>query len=377
MGASIGAWARFQTVAPQWAARRLQARVGHELMASMGGGYNGASQSRRSLAGWNVLASDADGDLLRDLPTLRARTRDLVRNSPVAGGAVNTTVTHVVGTGLALQAAVDADLLGLTDDQADEWQQDVERKFNGWFESTDCDITRHQNGYGLQSLVLRSECESGDVAVVLVQAPWASGAVKMALQIIEADRLCNPDRGPDTAMLVAGVQMDGNGAPTTYHFASGNPHSRTAGTAQRKLTWTSVPAFGGATGARQVLHVFDRRRPTQTRGIPMLAPVIEPLKQLERYTEAELMAAVVSGMFTVFITTEGGAEASITPSALANGDGQGGAPTKGWNGQLGNGLAVDLAKGEKIETANPGRPNAQFDPFVAAIIKQIGFSADS
>lgn len=360
-----------QSVFPGWAAKRLQARVGHEMVASMGG-YNGASSSRRSLAGWNPMAAAADADTLRDLPALRARSSDLVRNSPVAGGAINTNVTHVIGTGLALQCAIDAPLLGLTEDEADAWQQDTERKFAGWFESTDCDITRHQTGYGLQALTLRAECERGDVLCMLTQAPWATGPVKLALQIIEGDRLSNPDGKPDTADLVAGVQIDAQGAPTAYHIANANAGRRAL--ALRSTSWSTVPAFGSKTGSRNVLHIFERRRPGQTRGVPMLAPVIEPLKQLERYTEAELMAAVVSGMFTVFVTSESGGGTTLAPSAMSGGaPGSAGAPSgSNWDGRLGNGLVVDLGVGEKVETANPGRPNAQFDPFVNAIIRQIG-----
>jgi len=362
------AWGRLDRAieawAPVWAARRLQARVGHALTASMGG-YNGASQDRRSLSGWNPLNGDADADTLRNLPTLRARSSDLVRNAPVAGGAVATEVTHVIGSGLALQSVVDNEFLGLSDDQADVWQQDVERKFNAWFESTDCDITRTQNGYGLQDLNYRSELERGDSLCILTQAPWARGPVKLALQIIEADRLCNPDRRPNTARMVEGVSLDENGAPVNYHVASANPYRRSGPGALSKLTWTEVPAFSSRSGRRNVLHTFDRKRPGQTRGVPMLAPVIEPLKQLERYTEAELMAAVVSGLFTVFIESE--SPANLQPSALSGSASSGGA-----KGQLGNGLWVELGKGEKITTANPGRPNAEFDPFVQAIIRQIG-----
>jgi capsid protein len=54
-----------------------------------------------------------------------------------------------------------------------------------------------------------------------------------------------------------------------------------------------------------VIHLLDVDRIAQTRGVPMLAPVIEALKQLDRYAEAELMAAVVSAFFTVFIKTDG------------------------------------------------------------------------
>lgn len=360
-----------QAAFPEWGTRRLQARVTHAMVSELGG-YNGASKSRRSLMGWNPLASDADSDTLPALEDLRPRSRDLVRNSPVAGAAVNTTVTKVIGTGLALLSAVDAEYLNLSDEAADAWQQDVERKFNAWWESTDCDITRTQNGYGLQDLLLRAECESGDVFAVLTKAPWARSPVKLAVQVIEADRCCNRDRAPDGPNLVAGVSTDVGGAPLRYHFCSANPYRRSGSAARRPLTWTSVDAFGSRTGRRNVLHMFHRRRPGQTRGVPMLAPVIEPLKQLERYTEAELMAAVVSGLFTVFIKTENG-QSSWAPSAL---QGQGGATAPdsagGWNGKLGNGLVVELGQREDISTANPGRPNAQFDPFVTAILKQVG-----
>ncbi|MCK9912304.1 phage portal protein, partial [Microbacteriaceae bacterium K1510] len=40
--------------------------------------------------------------------------------------------------------------------------------------------------------------------------------------------------------------------------------------------------------------------------------------------------------------------------------------------KLGNGAVQFLEKGEKATIANPGRPNAQFDPFVIAILRQVG-----
>lgn len=354
-----------EAMAPVWAGKRLQARVGHAISAQMGG-YNGASRSRKSLAGWNPLAADADADAIPDLPELRARCADLVRNSPVAGGAVNTTCSHVVGSGLSLLCAVDAQHLGLDDGEADEWQQDTERKFNAWWESTDCDITRTQTGYGLQDLSLRGEIVRGDCFAVLTRAPWARGAVKLAVQLIEADRCSNPDRAPNSASMVEGIEFDAGGAPTYYNFASANPQRRLVGQGQ-KITWTRVSAFGARTGRRNVLHLFDRDRIGLSRGVPMLAPVIEPLKQLERYTEAELMAAVVSGLFTVFIQSE--APAQLQPSALAAGSTS---SSGGWDGRLGNGLVVELGQNESINSANPGRPNALFDPFVNSIVRQIG-----
>lgn len=49
---------------------------------------------------------------------------------------------------------------------------------------------------------------------------------------------------------------------------------------------------------------MDSERPDQYRGVPYLAQVIEPLLQLRRYTESELMAALVQSFFTAWIETE-------------------------------------------------------------------------
>jgi capsid protein len=49
---------------------------------------------------------------------------------------------------------------------------------------------------------------------------------------------------------------------------------------------------------------------------------------------------------------------------------------KQWDGSLNYGKAVNLLPGEEPVPVNPGRPNAQFDPFVQAIIMQIGMALE-
>ena len=72
-------------VAPVRAARRLRSR----MAMAMVGGYHGGSKSRRSLTDWNTtLSGSADSDLIPNLPSLRDRSRDLIRNSPIASGAL-------------------------------------------------------------------------------------------------------------------------------------------------------------------------------------------------------------------------------------------------------------------------------------------------
>jgi lambda family phage portal protein len=115
---------------------------------------------------------------------------------------------------------------------------------------------------------------------------------------------------------------------------------------------------------------MNRERIGQRRGVPLLAPVIEALKQLGRYTDAELVAAVVAGMFTVFIekdnaSSEAGFGEIVPESQQVDGDDENSL-------ELAPGAIVDLNEGEKANAMNPGRPNSGFDGFVVAICRQIG-----
>lgn len=357
-------------VLPTVGARRLQARYAMALA----GGYTGGSRGKRSLAGWiTSKGASADADLLPDLYVLRDRSRDLVRNEPLAAGAINTVVTNVVGTGLMVESQIDRDVLGWTEGQAAEWQRLAEREFNAWAGSPECDVTRTQDFYELQDLVFRSTLESGDVFTLTprVQRPYCAYGLK--LQVIEADRVCNPLGQSDKPELAAGVEMDLYGAPVAYHVAKQHPGSIWRNSTER----IRVEAFGAQSGRRNVIHLFERRRPGQTRGAPYLAPVIEPLKQLGRYSEAEISAAVVSAFFAVFVKSTGTGLGPLESASTGIAPGAGGdAAATSWDGKLSPGLVADLGPGEDIVSANPGRPNTAFDPFVQAVLRQVGVALE-
>ena len=345
-------------------------RFRNRAMMAIAGGYLGARLGRAATKQWFVRDNDADTDILSDLPKLRARSRDLVRNTPLATGAVGTAVQSVVGTGLSLQSRPDAKVLGMTDDEADEWTAQVEAEFRIWSESKSCDLTQTQNFYQLQGLVFRSSLESGDVFSLLLMTGKRFTPYALQLQVVEADRVDNPrgvrdgKRTSKGGKISGGVRFDANGAPVDYHFLDEHPGS-VEGRLRKKGKW--IPAFGVKTKRRNVLHIFERSRPGQTRGVPYLAPVIEQLKQLDRYTEAEVMAAVVSSLLTVFVKSDS-AEGLLSQPDTATSD------ESKKEIKLETGTIVDLGPGEDITTVSPNRPNTAFDPFVQAAVRQIGAS---
>lgn len=361
-------------ISPERALKRNLARKKSEflnnLFAGNGYGRHGASYAKKSLLGWITSGRSADEDIVDNIETLRNRSRDLYMGAPLATGALKTMRTNIVGSGLALNPQIDAEFLGLTEEQARAWEKSVTREWGLWAETVECDAERRQNFYQLQSLVLLSALMSGDVFVTMPVVRRSGSVYDLRIGLIEADRVCNPQgKIANGRNVLGGVEIGQYGETVAYWVAKYNPGSfpRLVGISE-KQEWTRVHAFGKATGRRNVLHIMaDVERPAQRRGVPLLAPVIESLKQLSRYSEAELMAAVVAGMFTVFIKSNSPNTPlgqMFDPSMQVDKD-----PN---SYELGNGAIVGLEDGEEVQIANPGRPNTAFDGFVIAISRQIG-----
>jgi lambda family phage portal protein len=161
------------------------------------------------------------------------------------------------------------------------------------------------------------------------------------------------------------VEVNTDGVPVRYHVSNKHPGNlRTAGS----LKWEAVPARTDD-GRPLVIHLFERTRPEQTRGIPFLAPVVEHLKQLSTYSKAEVDAAVVSSFVTGVVQTP--LDEDETPVVGERDSGLAANEVK-----LGQGAMISLAPGETFTSFNPARPNGNFDPFVQAFCREIGVALE-
>ena len=322
--------------------------------------YKGASTSTRAGALWQSSKGSANADFLPAQSYLRERSRQLIRNNPLAAGALQTLTDNVIGPGLTVHPEIDREVLGLTDEQADKLERDIARIWCEWADSYECDLNRIQCFGDLQRLGYHSMLESGDALCLAPSVNRNGSFLQTRVQIVEADRVRNPNFDLDTDTLAGGVEMDSVGSPVAYHVATrhpGDPYALVAALNQTQR----VRAFGVASGRRNAWLLYKRKRPQQARGVPYLSTVLEPLKQIERYSDAELMAAIVGGSFTVFIKSPDGQ--GIMPLASLGG-GQTVANANDAEMALDYGGIVDLAPGEDINIASPGRPNTAFGDFL-------------
>lgn len=345
------------------------ARMRARMMASVMTSYTAGDKFNRGMRLWSTSETSANEAISFGLKTMRSRSRDLVRNTPIATGAINSVVLNVVGDGLVLQSVIDREVLGLDPEQAREWQMAAQREFALWARRPD--FTNRLNWDEMQALALRSVLESGDLFVARRRREESATPYGLRLQLIEAERVSNPDGRANTDTMVDGVMLDGDGIPTGYSICNVYPGDWSY-TKQRQ--WKIYDIGRTVTGTPLILHLYDQRRVDQARGVPYLAPVVATLKQLSDYTEAEIRAAVISAMFTVFVTkpaVDNGSE----PPIIGSNDANAGVDPEN-EIALGNGAIVDLAQGEGVEFADPKRPNVAAQVFIEAMCKQVGIALD-
>ncbi|WP_199925749.1 phage portal protein [Paenibacillus bouchesdurhonensis] len=339
----------------------------------------GASQQKKSMRGWITSAKNPRDDIDPNLDTLRSRSRDLYMNGPLGAAALKTTKTNVIGPGLRLKARINAELLGLTTEEADAWCGHVEEEFNLWAESKHSDAVRMNDFYDQQGIAFLGMLMNGDSFTVFKQAerkPYMPYGLR--IHLIEGDRVCTPQgngvlgtsveaTASNGNRIYSGVEIDDDGALVAYHIANTYATDYTSGKMRK---WVRIEAYGQRTGRPNVIHLMDAERAEQRRGVPLLAPVIETLKQITRYTEAELMAAVISAMFTIFIKTTGTTTENPMGSMIPL-DQQVAAEDQN-NYEMGPGAINILGQDEEIQIADPKRPNANFDPFVRSLCLYVG-----
>ena len=346
-----------------------------------GYGEAGASWTKKAVKGFNAPSGSPHEDIDFNNYTLRQRARMLYMAAPIATSAIKTNRTNVVGVGLKLKSRIDREALGLTPEQAEAWQKTTEREFSLWADNKRaCDATGMNTFSGLQQLALISWLLSGDCIGVMKQykvdrlLPYA-----LRVHLIESDRIATPGqcgtgtsinyttgKNPDNGNTIYdGVEVDSNGMVAAYHIRSTYPFELGAATTK----WTRVPAYQERTGLPNVVHVIDCERPDQYRGVSYLAQVIEPLLQLRRYSESELMAAVVESFFTAFVKTNAPTDDNPFNEVEEPTPGEIRGPNEY---SMGPGQINIMEPGEDVTFADPKRPAGGFDAFVTAVSSQIG-----
>ena len=332
-------------------------------------GYSehGASRSKTSLLKWLASSKSAHEDISENVELLRTRSRDLYSGgAPLGKGAIDRIVLNALGSGLKLNVRIDPHLLNMSEQQAIDWAAKTEAEFDYWASSKLADNGGELTFYELQQLALKSILIDGECLAIINKStdrcvqgnfPYCT-----KIHLIESERIQTPsNRG--NLIWDEGVALDVRGDVTGYNIKNRNPNSELSG--QPRLEDIYIPA------GRNILHIFQRERIGQHRGVPFLAPVIEQLKQLSRYTDAELMSAVISGMYSIFFEHAPREDGTYGEDEYAT-EQNFGESIEGITADMMMGAIMDLPEGVKATSLSPGRPNQNFGQFIESLAHQIG-----
>lgn len=349
----------------------LKSTMAGEGMRASLTAHEGASFDINALKAWTPRrGSSADADLLPDLATLVSRARDADRNNGVAKGGVQTILDNVVGTGLRLSARPNYRLLGKTKEWAAEWARDVEDQFHAWWWSTACHAGDTLNGDQILEQALRANLMNGDAIALPLWLPERGDGYATKLQLIEGDRLSNPNGAGDTVNRRAGIEFDGYGMPLAYNFRTSYP-ADISGMAMP--TWERVTRRTDF-GRLRVIHYFDQERSGQSRGKPLLTAVMMHFKQANRYIGAELDAAVANALIAGIIETP--LENDDIVELFSKDHAAYLKAREEYAVRMQSGSMMPLFPGDKLQPFIPARPAAAFGNFLDNLFKFVAVSMD-
>ena len=355
-------------------------------------GYStgGANTEKNTLRSFLPSHYSAKSDIDYNLSTLRNRAADLVMNSPIGCAAVTTSTANVISSGLKLFPRIKPKELGLTPEQAVEWGRKTKSEFELWANSLNCDYYRRNSFAELQRIAYMSYLMDGDCFCLFKRRyPTRDVPYTLRLQLIEAARVSNPIQGGRGLLgtspygvemkntvndnrIVNGIEVDKTGQLQAVWIS--NRIWNEPLVTDAKLEWQRVKIFGEETGRRNVLHICFDSRTEQYRGVPFLAPVIDSIKQVSRYADAELVSAVIKSFFSIFFVEDWQSAGFELNQVLPEAEEETRAEMEKVMREykLGAGTLTKLPKGVDVKAIDRSNAQSTFDPFITAFIKQVG-----
>lgn len=270
--------------APGLGLKRMQNRYRIAQAQLLTRKFEAAATGRRT-GSWIANSTSANAEIHQALASLRNRSRDLVRNNPYAKNAVRKIANNVVGTGIIPTPVLNSR----------PQEKKIKNLWKDWAESTQCDFDGHYDFAGIEKLVMRTVAESGECLVRKRIVNDPSLPLPLQLQVLEGDFIDTFKHGPlaDGAYIMYGVEFNKLGKIIAYWLYENHPGD--SGVINFNTVSNRYPAD-------EIIHVFEKERPGQFRGVPAGHGSMLRLKDLDEYEDAQLVRQKIAACFSVFVT---------------------------------------------------------------------------
>lgn len=309
-------------ISPQRACEREAWRQQYELMK----GYDAAGNGRLN-ANWRARNEAAEYTDRMSRDTIRARARDLERNSDMAGGILSAFKRNIIGYGYTLQAK--------TGDR--ELDKKIEREWKEWTKKINCDVTGQQSFNAMMRMAIQRKKVDG--GILFLKCYSGKGKIPFQLQALEVDELSQTQLTPKNKgnKVIGGIELTEYNKPVGYWIER-----------YQLDGWKlSEPMYYPA---KRVLYLWQKNRPSQVREISEFAPTLTRIRDANELMTAVSVKERIAACLAVFI------KRSI-PSATGFG-GRGSSPSAEnrheYSGRmLAPGMVNELNAGDEIQVVDP------------------------
>jgi len=360
-----------QNVFPGWGARRMQSRV---QIQALSGAYEATRSGNRPFDGFTQFLTSPNS---RVTSLERQKLINFSRFLSMSGlGAALTSrlSDHTIGSGLVFRSTVDAEKLGLSEDQKKVKQKEFTHLWKMFWQGENGHYERMYSGGYFQGIAFKSMLEGGDsFALPVKKKPRNGHRFPFSLQILEAERIQTPTGLDNNTEFYQGFQRNAEGIPVKIWTSKNQgKYGQVDSGYFNPDKWESRSIFGSNTGIRQVFQLKNlaQDRPGALRGIPLLTPTIGLIIDHQELTAAVLQSAKIQSIFAA-IWSGGGSAPKM-----------GGAPTNNQTSKTASNFPrIDLTKGQivdmmgtdaKLEPFESKQPNGNFTDFDTHIVSLIG-----
>lgn len=324
-------------LSPEAAYRREAYRQAYDWLRN----YDAGSYGRPN-QNWRASNQSAELTDRWSRDDVRARARDLERNSDIMNSVAGAFRRNVVGGGFLVQAATGE--AGLN--------QELERAWRRWCKKQNCDVTGRQSlNQIIRMAVERKKIDGG---ILFVKRYTKGGFVPFKLQMVEADELDGGALRPRNAgnRVVGGIEYDPWNRPAGYFIRQYDID----GYGQGEPVWVE---------AKDVIFYFTIKRPSQLREISDMAHTIPRIRDITEFMTAVSVKQRIEACLAVFI------EKGLPTTGLGRG---GQAEDRvSYDGKLlSPGMIKELNQGDRVQVVNPAGQGADATSFTKLQQRLVG-----
>lgn len=306
-------------------------------------GYDAGGYDRLN-SRWTAYNQSAEQTDRYSRDVIRARARDLERNSDMANSVIKAFERNVIGLGWTLQANTGKEKL---DDQIEELWKD-------WCKKKNCDVTGTQSfNQMLRMIVTRKKVDGG---ILLKKCYTSDGILPFQLQTIEVDELDDSQSVPHNKenKVCGGIEFNRYNKPVGYWIKQ-----------------YSIDGFDNIepiyVSSKDIIFLFTKKRPSQVREVSDFAPTITRIRDANEYMTAVSVKERIMACLAVFI------KKSLPVSGIGRDRNEINVDRKDYDGKsIVPGMIKELNAGDEVQVVNPSGQGADSTDYIKLQQRLIG-----